>query len=685
MIRLTIAKNRASALSRRSIVASFATTKDGDNKSKKENFAKKFLEPAARGELQKHQSGIPKLAVRKPKGHSVKDSFPGKESDEILKDALAYSTESSDASAPTDVNKKSSKAAGQRNVRRNEAKAEDYASLFEGPKDYELDPTKFDNNRKWLGSKVASAQSSFRQQRNIKQQRQSDRPNYDMWGDIEFQGDIDDPWETDALYFKYENKHDESKRQAKPIKFPANRTNPPAEWVESYESFAYVTNVPRPVVDNELGSYSNPLHKVKVEEFVADAFSVPLQDVFSANMTSAFVGFKSAKEASDAIQKSEVKRIIVLPHVETSMYSSTGKQTEEEKDFVGTETDKIVKVENIPAGMKTNVIARLLQVVENITENDICMASPTTALIKTSSASDAKKLLSNSKFENAFKNLQRQILRVQPAQRELAHDKFGGPLRKFQMKKMTHKLVVDGDLPSEPFFLSHGHVLHLSNVPIGTSKKQISEYFQQFCVQPRDIEGSIEFVKSIDGHPTGRAYVGFDLETEGAATWDHILSQKQIITFNKAGPATRVQPVKEIALVRGSKLGARSERSQEELIASFNDWKNDVDPKDLETLESFGITMVELEETFRAARKSPTFAVEDQARQGERMREEYAPGEHFKDFVKLYIETLKEVGATRENPGLKFEGLFMPDEELEYSLFDYEEERIRELREKHNN
>ena len=98
MIRLTIAKNRASALSRRSIVASFATTKDGDNKSKKENFAKKFLEPAARGELQKHQSGIPKLAVRKPKGHSVKDSFPGKESDEILKDALAYSTESSNAS-----------------------------------------------------------------------------------------------------------------------------------------------------------------------------------------------------------------------------------------------------------------------------------------------------------------------------------------------------------------------------------------------------------------------------------------------------------------------------------------------------------------------------------------------------------------------------------------------------------
>ena len=56
----------------------FATKGDGkdskDQKDKKENFAKKFLDPAARGELQKHQSGIPKLAVRKPKGHEVKDN-----------------------------------------------------------------------------------------------------------------------------------------------------------------------------------------------------------------------------------------------------------------------------------------------------------------------------------------------------------------------------------------------------------------------------------------------------------------------------------------------------------------------------------------------------------------------------------------------------------------------------------
>ena len=49
----------------------------------KENFAHKYLDPAARGELiGKHDAGIPKLAARKGKGHQLHEQFSGAEIDE---------------------------------------------------------------------------------------------------------------------------------------------------------------------------------------------------------------------------------------------------------------------------------------------------------------------------------------------------------------------------------------------------------------------------------------------------------------------------------------------------------------------------------------------------------------------------------------------------------------------------
>jgi len=56
-------------------------------------------------------------------------------------------------------------------------------------------------------------------------------------------------------------------------------------------------------------------------------------------------------------------------------------------------------------------------------------------------------------------------------------------------------------------------------------------------------------------------------------------------------------------------------------------------------LESYGVTIDVLEEAFLAARRNPTFAAEDQAREGERVREEYDPGGHFQEFVQMYIDT----------------------------------------------
>ena len=406
-------------------------------------------------------------------------------------------------------------------------------------------------------------------------------------------------------------------------------------------------------------------------------------------MNSAFVGFEDAKEAAEAMVESNSKRIITGPNIEPKVYESaedvTMNVTEEEKNFVSSASspESIVRIDHIPAGMRAGTMARVLHNATSLDAKNILIPSPTSALLKFPSADDAASFVQNSAVQTSLATLQRQILRVHPAKREVVHDKYSGPVRQVQLKKMTHKLVVDGDTPSRDFFLSHASVLHLCNVPITSNalatKQKISEYFQRFCAEPRDVEGSIEIVASADGHPTGRVYVGFDLEKEGGEAWKEIFASGQKIMFNEAGPAAgvRVQPVKEVALPRGSKLGARSERSQEELIASFTAWKDDVDPKDIEILEGFGITMDVLEEAFSAARRgNPTFGVEDQAREGERLRMEHGPGGHFKEFVQDYIDTLKELAATKEDPGRKYKAMFLPNEDMEYSLFDAEEERL---------
>jgi len=41
---------------------------------------------------------------------------------------------------------------------------------------------------------------------------------------------------------------------------------------------------------------------------------------------------------------------------------------------------------------------------------------------------------------------------------------------------------------------------------------------------------------------------------------------------------------------------------------------------------------------------------------------------------------LKELGSTKEKPGLKYESMFLSGGELEYSLFDDEEKRLAALR-----
>ena len=50
--------------------------------------------------------------------------------------------------------------------------------------------------------------------------------------------------------------------------------------------------------------------------------------------------------------------------------------------------------------------------------------------------------------------------------------------------------------------------------------------------------------------------------------------------------------------------------------------------------------------------------------------------------MRKYLSVLKSCVGTREDPGLMYEAMFRPDQEVDTGLFDMEEERIRELRNK---
>lgn len=690
-------------------------------KEKKENFAKKYLDPAARGELNKqHSTGIPKLAVRKTKGNLKKDDFPGKE---MMENAKYNNSNRGDAlgdlksvvrdfdKAHSGKNSKGGKRQKQPVKRRVQyKKQENLSHLFQGPTPADLNPMLIPSEDRvtFLGTDEAEGSGKlrsrlmFQQKRNIKQDRggrgrgRNDRgaSNYDIWGDPIPEEELNSPWPSMYMAYTYDNPHDESKRETKPTIFPKTRESPPLEFLEKYKAFAYVTDVPHPVVQEEgsdvkvLGEYEKPMHRHEVHEIVANAFNVPVENVFASTMTSAFVGFESAKAASDSYNRNLTKRIIEH-NIECCLYSERKEPapaTDEEKKFVSSASapECILQISNVPGGMKIYHFIYSLRNVIQLSPDDVHFVSPTTMLLKTNkSQGETKDVQQSSEFGSILKTLSRQILRVQPAKLGVVHDKFLGPARQIQAKKTTNYLVADGDMPSSKFFLSHGQVLHLSNLHPSITKKDISKIFQPYCILPRDVNGSIEFVKSIDGHPTGRAYVGFDRASEAEKAWNVIFESGQKIEIKEHAPIVRVRPVKEKSMLRGKKLGERTERTQEELLYSLqSEWKEHVDPEDIEYLEAAGIPRGVLEDAFMAARyNNPTFGVEDLAREGERMHDDKVPGQAFAEFVQCYIETAKEVATSREEPGGLFKSMFLEGEEIDYSLFDEEEERVAQLEE----
>jgi len=253
---------------------------------------------------------------------------------------------------------------------------------------------------------------------------------------------------------------------------------------------------------------------------------------------------------------------------------------------------------------------------------------------------------------------------------------------------------VDGDAPTDQFYRDHADVLMLTDVPSDITTNHISRLVQPYSWELRDVYGSVEEVVDLDGKPTGTYYVGFDTVQECQAAFEGLKSMAddgRVHFGKKNGTAsasasicspTRLRRVPELPLLAGNqKFGPRTYRSAEELHYELHSkWKEYVTPEEWQKLSDAGIHETVLADAFYAARiYNPTYSYEDDARVGEKLMEDYQPGQHFKEFVKDYVEALIENVSTVEDPGPMYEGMFFPGEEMDTDLIEREKERVDDL------
>ena len=492
-------------------------------------------------------------------------------------------------------------------------------------------------------------------------------------------------------------KHPDSKREPRPT-FPRDRAMPPEEFVNRYKGYLFVTGlVPR--LDEGTGEaldFDDPLHRQSIAENVAGLFGMSSVDVCPASSTSAFVGFGTKLEAKKAMTDSAGDGRLRVSHpVRLQKYESSnvdgGKTTEGEAKFVGSSpggADSIVRVTGLPSSTTSAELfasmfppgSRLEAMFGPLTSDDYFRVSPTTALINLASSDLVSKALKSSNIaNNAAVGIGKRSVQVLRAKRERVFDQWVGVNRAFGASKLGKRLFVTGDIPPHEMHLSHNDMLHISGLPPTVTLDDLAAFFQPFSADRRDVFGSGHIVRCSQGMPTGSAYVGFELPGE----IDKVRDAYGDGRANIGGCEATLRPLGDKLLRRGKRETARPSRTIEELRADLHDWERHVDPDEIAELATLGIDKGVLDEIMLTMRhNNRTFAAGDQSILGERLYEERQVGTHYRDVVRKYLSVLKSCVGTREDPGLMYEAMFRPDQEVDTGLFDMEEERIRELRNK---
>ena len=497
---------------------------------------------------------------------------------------------------------------------------------------------------------------------------------------------------------KFCNPHPDSARQPKAA-IPRRRKQPPMEFLEAHRRFLYIFGLPiQDPGDGSIATLNNPVHFAQVRKELARLAGVDsTEQVYPATTSSGYIGFDGTESMAAAIINGPTETFVYRPpvwsvfdHHSDQEYAGlyTKKSQEDVQAFCRAENDgAILLLSHLP---RHNNPATLVQALfpantpvgdaySDVTVDDIFFLNSTEALVRFSSMDQAQSALSSQLVATQLlEQLGTYRIRLQRARREQVHAGYRGPfIGRRQVLKWGHRLVVDGDMPSQNFYISHADTVLAWNLDVNTTNYELSQWVKPYCAMPRDIEGSIEIVTCEDCLPTGRAYIGFDFPGEADAFL-------KAMGGNTAQFGNRIVQLKKLKTrhVAGGKYypgpDKRPERTVDELWRSLDGWEDLVDPADLQTLYAAGIDKWILDDAFRVLRyKNISFGSYDQGIRRESLEPQKDRGQQYRDFVQLYVKTLIEALPTPERPGPIYEALFLPDEPVDLSIFD--EEKVRRL------
>lgn len=298
------------------------------------------------------------------------------------------------------------------------------------------------------------------------------------------------------------------------------------------------------------------------------------------------------------------------------------------------------------------------------------------------------------------------------AKRDKVFRTFAGWAGEHVVYKKNYTLVVEGDVPTSKFFLSHFDVLHVQVVRENDNeddhdqlltKQALTRFFQPLCQELRDPHGSVELLG--DGHA---AFVGFDRWGEADEVLQALTENKHDTntttttvpldealsgyrTYNNETSLTvltttlppdqqphtitttiRIQKVLEQALPYGTKLGPRGNRTEAQILDHLQNWEQYVDPDHLQELYDHEVVTKEtLDEMFLKLRyDNPSMGPVDLALKGERLEPRVPIGARWPNTVRMYVKLLRDNITTPENPGQAVEHLFMPGEKVDIEIID---------------
>lgn len=743
--------------------------RDNNQKKKKPNFKKKFLDPAAKGELNnKHESGIPKLAARAKKPHLTPISssgrggrqkhpkladvsyqqysdefeslFPDSEEEisgtdsrtdgsEEMKEALAYyapnlssndkyywiEDEFDDLADDIDISEFLDED-GNFEVDYDEDDLADTGREDLGERPYDIarlidemdslgdeeededEETEnvFGKRRIGAATKIDPEQLYFYDQDDVMEiaathtvdsfpdslPDTSGVPQVAPFAetgpgvDDFLQSVIEHP--TEWAVATRENLHPESKREPKPI-FPPNRKHPPIDFVEEYSRFLYISGLPPLSVNGQPGNIDNAVDNDMLKRTIAGLLDVDSTRVFCASDTSGFVGYASPRELSDALERGLSDPFMeITPSI--SLYTGS-----EGPSFVAESSGSVVLIEDLPAGNTPSSIANKLfpkntevgEVYGDIEPEDVHFLSRSSVLIRMSSRDQAESAIHSSLVQFRLSEFGRYPIQIFRARRELVHAGYRGPGKLHEIRRVGPRLIVDGDMPSKNFHISHAGTVCLWNVDKSLSKNDINKIFQPFCELGR-YDTSVEIVESENGVRTGKVYVGFDLPGEAEA-----------FMSSHSGKVKLGDTIATAKLVRDRRapgapplvLQKRPARQADELVDDLQNWEKHVDPADIEFLENHGVSREAIDDALVSIRyHNPTFGPLDSALSSESLYPNQQAGDSYKEVVQLYVQWLKKCIATPDDVGLMYEALHGPGEELDLEVFDMEKERQEKLR-----